>query len=292
MLDDDVELEIEPLDDRSGAPPRSDRHSARAASSSPARASRAQLRRLAFGSPARLRQDRLALGRRERAALGDHRACWRSPRAGRRTARSIASARLQPGLGRATSAGRRCRHRSTGRCTASRRARRGIAARHKLAGIGRDQRQVARIGEVDQRGFGRLLDRVAAARQLDIEPVGEQRLRAARHRRSPLSAWPSANSRASAPSPPAVSAISPSVAPSSASNGDMRILLDRPVEMRRRHQRAEIVVAGLVLGIERQPVDQRRAVRRCRRAARRRASRRRSAARPPPCRHRRTASRA
>ena len=42
--------------------------------------------------------------------------------------------------------------------------------------IGRDQRQVARIGQLDQRRFGRLLDRIAAAAELDIEPAREQRL--------------------------------------------------------------------------------------------------------------------
>ncbi len=39
---------------------------------------------------------------------------------------------------------------------------------------------------------------------------------------------------------------------------DVRVVLDRPAEMRRRDQRAEIVVAGRVLRIERQPVDHRR----------------------------------
>ena len=52
---------------------------------------------------------------------------------------------------------------------------------------------------------------IAAARQLDIEPVGEQRLQAGRDRLRPCRCWPSASSRASAPSPPAVSAIRPSL---------------------------------------------------------------------------------
>ena len=45
----------------------------------------------------------------------------------------------------------------------------------ELRGIGRDQRQVARIGEIDQRGLGRLLDCVAAPCQFDVEPGREQR---------------------------------------------------------------------------------------------------------------------
>jgi len=42
---------------------------------------------------------------------------------------------------------------------------------------------------------------------------------------------------------------------------DYALLLDRSAEMRRRHQRAQIVVARIVLRIERDPVDQRRAAR-------------------------------
>src|SRR3546814_17292677 len=41
----------------------------------------------------------------------------------------------------------------------------------------------------------------------------------------------------------------------------MRVLLDGTAEVRRRDERAQIVIALLVLRIERQPVDQRRAVR-------------------------------
>ena len=51
--------------------------------------------------------------------------------------------------------------------------------------------------------------------------------------------------------------------PASAASVTCGVLLDRPVEMRGRDERAEIVVAALVLRVERQPVDQRRrAVRR------------------------------
>src|SRR3546814_8826278 len=41
----------------------------------------------------------------------------------------------------------------------------------------------------------------------------------------------------------------------------MRVLLDGTAEVRRRDERAQIVIALVVLRIERQPVDQRRAVR-------------------------------
>ena len=124
--------------------------------------------------------------------------------------------------------------------------------------VGRDERQVARIGQLDQRRLRRLLDRIAAPAELDIEAAREQRFEPLGHRvRRVVLPLGDAGGRARLRRPP-VSAISPSVRPSSASKRDMRVLLDRPVEMRRRDQRAEIVIAGLVLRVERQPVDQRR----------------------------------
>ena len=56
---------------------------------------------------------------------------------------------------------------------------RGVEARVGVSRrVGRDQRQVARISEVDQRLFRGLLDRIVArATDLDVEPVGKQRLK-------------------------------------------------------------------------------------------------------------------
>ena len=45
------------------------------------------------------------------------------------------------------------------------------------SGVGRDQRQAAGVGEVDQGRLRRFLDRVAASRQLDVKPLGEERLK-------------------------------------------------------------------------------------------------------------------
>ena len=120
--------------------------------------------------------------------------------------------------------------------------------------VGRDQRQVARIGEVDQRVFGGLLDRIVAPRDLDIEPAERTAPAAGRDRLRALLCCPSASSRASAPSAPAVSAIRPSLRPSSvrtrtcgsSSSGRSRCA-DRD---ERRDCRSPVV-----LGIERQPVD-------------------------------------
>jgi hypothetical protein len=51
---------------------------------------------------------------------------------------------------------------------------RGVEGRVRIGRrIGRDQRQFARISEFDQRGFCRFLDCIVAARQLDVEAVGE-----------------------------------------------------------------------------------------------------------------------
>ncbi len=47
-----------------------------------------------------------------------------------------------------------------------------------LCRVGRDQRQIERVGEVGELGLGGLLDRIVPARQLDIQPIPEQRLQA------------------------------------------------------------------------------------------------------------------
>ena len=138
--------------------------------------------------------------------------------------------------------------------------------------IGRDQRQVAGIGKFDQRGLGLALGVIAAARQLDIEAIGEQRFEPLdiMRRGGRLALGEQPRDR---PFAARGQRDQPVGAPCERRERDMRLILHRPVEMRRRDQRAEIVVAGLVLRIERQPVDHRwLAVAIGRAVARRRAS--------------------
>ena len=89
-----------------------------------------------------------------------------------------------------------------------------VFAARKQRLVGGDERDAARIGEFDQRRLGAALGRRAVALQLDIEPVAEQpqqRL-AAPAARSP---WPATIAASSGPPGPPVSAIRPSVSPSS-----------------------------------------------------------------------------
>ena len=80
--------------------------------------------------------------------------------------------------------------------------------------VGGDERDAARIGELDQRRLGGALGRGAVALQLDIEPVAEQpRQRLAAPRRE--APWPATIAASSGPPGPPVSTISPSVSPSS-----------------------------------------------------------------------------
>ena len=48
----------------------------------------------------------------------------------------------------------------------------------KATGIGRDQRQITIIGKIEQVRLRPALDLVEAASQLDVEPIGKQRLQA------------------------------------------------------------------------------------------------------------------
>ena len=52
--------------------------------------------------------------------------------------------------------------------------------------VGRDQRQIMRIGEIDEIALDALLIRHAVAHQLDIEPAGEERGERQQHR---LGSW-------------------------------------------------------------------------------------------------------
>ena len=120
--------------------------------------------------------------------------------------------------------------------------------------VGRDQRQVATIGKLDQGLLGGLLGRIAAPRQLDIEPPGEQpfeRVRIAR-RRIGLFARQQLGERALGA---AGQRDQPVGAPFEHRDRHVRLLVHRPFEMGGRDERAEIVVPRRVLRVERQPVD-------------------------------------
>jgi hypothetical protein len=79
--------------------------------------------------------------------------------------------------------------------------------------VGRDQGQVMAIGEVEQRALRRLLDRVAAPAELDVKPAREELAKLVEDRLGGVAL------ALGAPSPPPVSAISPSVLPASAASG-------------------------------------------------------------------------
>ena len=120
------------------------------------------------------RQDRAALRRGDSAALGDDGGVGdRFGQVGEQLGHRRAG--LEPGFGRR---GRPVGVFDVGRVGDAQQgvvrvveARLGVASR-----VGRDERQVGGVGEVDQRGFGGLLDGIAAARQLDVKAIGEQRL--------------------------------------------------------------------------------------------------------------------
>ncbi len=73
----------------------------------------------------------------------------------------------------------------------------------------------ARIGEIDQRRLGGALGSDAVALQLDVEPVAEQPRAAPRSASAASCALPGAIAASSGPPGPPVSAIRPSVSPSS-----------------------------------------------------------------------------
>ncbi len=130
--------------------------------------------RLALAITGEAGEDGLALGRCEGGALRDDRGV------GDRLGQILEQCRhrtrrLQPRLGRGAAAVgavhigrvRDAEHRVV--CLVE-------AGVGEAGGVGRDQRQVACISEIDQRRLGGLLDRLTAPRQLDVETIAEQRL--------------------------------------------------------------------------------------------------------------------
>ncbi len=122
--------------------------------------------------------------------------------------------------------------------------------------IGRDERQVAGEGQVDQDILGRLLDRVVAADDLDIEPVGEQRLQAVA-----IGLGLAALSVGDEPGERAFGAggerDEPLVEAVEIRERDVRRLLDRSVQVCQGNKLAQIGIALLVLGEQHEPVDRR-----------------------------------
>ena len=116
----------------------------------------------------------------------------------------------------------------------------------------------SRISDINQPVFGARLDRVAAPGELDVEPPGKQsfepieivprglRLPVRQQARERALARPGQRDQ-------------PRRARAQHIERDMRLLVRRPIEMRGGNQRAEIAPARLVLRVEREPVDDRRA---------------------------------
>ena len=122
--------------------------------------------------------------------------------------------------------------------------------------IGGDDRQFLIESHLDQPRLGGLLDRVASAAQLDIEAAREQGLQALEHRCRCLSLAGSDQTREGTLSSRGErdQALG---SPLECREGDMGILLDWAAEMGLGNQSAQIDVAAFVLGVDRQPVDDR-----------------------------------
>ena len=202
---------------------------------------RTQGRRLALAVACQAGQNRLALGGCEGGALGeDHRV---EDRLGHilEQARHLGGG-LKPRLGRGAAAIARINIGGIG--DAQHRVVRGMEMRlGEAGGVGRDEREIARISEIDQRCLRRFLDRIAAPCQLDIEPIAEQRLQAIRIAQAMLRLLGAEQPRERAVAR-AGQCDQPFAVALQRIERDMRIVLDRPAEVRGRDQRAQIVVAG------------------------------------------------
>jgi hypothetical protein len=129
--------------------------------------------------------------------------------------------------------------------------------------VGRNQRQIARHCQRDQRILGRLLDRVAAAHQLDVEPVSEQLLETIEIGLR-LGVLPIVKQPGDGALSPAGQRDQPVRETAKRVEGHVRVLRHGSVEVRRRNQTAEVRVAAVVLGQQHQPVERSRRVDLCR----------------------------
>ena len=215
----------------------------------------AQHRRLALAIAREAGQDRLALGRRHRAALRHHH------RVGDRLGQILEQrdhriGGLHPRIGRALRAivafdiGRigDAQHRIM---------RAAEAMLGKAARIRGDDRQPAIIRQVEQRRLGPLFHRIVAPREFDIQPIAEQA-------RQPIGIGQRARGLVLGEQPrerPLATGgerDQPAAELGKGVESDMRRQVNRPIEVRPADQFAQIVIAVRVLRVERQPVDHRR----------------------------------
>ena len=138
---------------------------------------------------------------------------------------------------------------------AQHRVMRGVHMRFGVIGrVGGDQRQVARIGEFDQRKFGGFFHRVTAPGEFDIQPAGEQphqpishfcRLRIAPFRQQPRQR---ALARAGERDQPVRMAIQ-------IGQRHMRFAFQRAFQMRAADEVAQVLPASFILREQRQIID-------------------------------------
>ncbi len=217
----------------------------------------AQHPRLALDITGQARQDRLALGRGDGAALGD------DQRVGQRFRQIVEQAahfggRFHPGVRRT---GPPVGHVDIGAVgDAEHDVVRGMEMRFGKAGrVGCYQRQVAGIGEIQQVRLRLSLYGIEPTTDFDIETVGKECFQplCIGKRGFGLILRKQAGQRAFAARGQRDQAVGP---PLQHVQVDMRHFLQRPVEMRHGDQRAQIVIARLILRIERQPVMDRRRI--------------------------------
>ncbi len=124
----------------------------------------------------------------------------------------------------------------------------------KVRRVRRHERQIALVRELDQRAFRCIFDRIAAPRELDVEPPGEQGLEPVELGLGmiPLAVGEQPRQRAFARPGECDQTLG---APFQVGGRDMRFEFERPVEMRLADEVAEVVVPRLVLRIERQVID-------------------------------------
>ena len=142
---------------------------------------------------------------------------------------------------------------------AQHRVMRGMEARVGVSGrIGRDQRQVPLEGKIDQRLFRCLLDRVVAADDLDVQPIREDRLQTVEIdlRLVLLAIGKKPGERALRARGQRDQALARLL---QGREGNVRVQLDRTIQVRRRDEMAEVAVALLVLRQQHEPVDRRAA---------------------------------
>ena len=202
-------------------------------------------------------QDRLALGRHHRAALRH------DQRVGQRLGQILEQPlhlrrRLHPGVGRTGATIGRLDIGAVG--DAQHHVMRRVEFRLGKAGrVGSDQRQIAVIGQVEQLRLRLALDRVQPAANLDIEAIGEQRLQPVGigERSVGLILGEQAGDRSLAAGGQRDHAVG---APLQHVERNMGHFLQRPVEMRHRDERTDIVIAARILRIEGDPVMHRRRI--------------------------------